>query len=173
MLARALLTEGGAWGMAETATRYMLAKGWTPSVSPEGEAGRPVPAFKMPPTSGLDQERNQESIISSWSSWTEEKLWKVPCCNPSHETLQKSPQDLASTPLLNTSWEQEPTPDRARALDGICQISAAEILVVFPMLLTLVVLGNWNPGVPGKPGWILCVTDQGSGSYTAFSSLNL
>lgn len=50
------------------------------------------------------------------------------------------------TPLLNTSWEQDPVPARARASEVTCQIpavsTAAKIFVDFPMLLTLVLLGT-------------------------------
>lgn len=53
------------------------------------------------------------------------------------------------------SWEQDPVTDRARAIEVICQIlvvsTAAEILVEFPILPTLVLLGNWDPGSPSRP----------------------
>ena len=58
-------------------------------------------------------------------------------------------------PILNMSWEQDPVSDRARAIEVICQIlvvsTAAEILVEFPILPTLVLLGNWDPGSPSRP----------------------
>lgn len=45
--------------------------------------------------------------------------------------------------------------DRARAVEVICQLlavnTAAEILVEFPMLPTLVLLGNGDPGSPNRP----------------------
>lgn len=53
------------------------------------------------------------------------------------------------------SWEQNPVTDRARILEVICQIlavrTAAEIFGDFPVMLSLVVLGNWDPGGPGRP----------------------